>query len=237
MPPTLLIVTALLGLSLSLLSRWQGLSLSLGCTEPDEFGSSLPVVDAEQILNAWKGKPVVVGWLRVTNVTWSGNVLEIAGQPAKARRWSDKTRRDYALRTKCLSVDPATSCDYLTSIFVSIWGDRNMPGYHAYMHCLTVGRNSPACMPFKMWSEWMTAICVSDPATAEDCSGWHSGTTMHSIKAVAGAKLTGICGASAFGASRRLDMDIFHDGGGEGRLTWTRSVRSKFSLRYVPGSD
>jgi hypothetical protein len=91
-------------------------------------------------------------------------------------------------------------------------------------------------MPFKMLSEWVTATCKSYSETAKDCSKWHRGTT-HTIQAVVGAKVTGICGASAFGTSRRLDMDIYRDGVGVGRLTWTRSVRSKFSVSYVPGSD
>jgi hypothetical protein len=238
----ILLITALLGVSFSLLFRWQGLSMSLGCQEAKYmFPSS--AVDAEQILNAWKGKPVVVGWLRVTNVTWSGNDLEVAGQPAKEDRRSDKNQRqhDVFASTQCFAVGSKNSCDYLFSIMLSILGTRDMRESHllrlALKYCSTTGQNSRECMPFKMWFEWKTAICVSDPATAEDCSGWHSGTTMHSIKAVAGAKLTGICGSSAFGTSRILDMDIFHDGGGEGRLTWTRSVRSKFSLRYAPGSD
>jgi hypothetical protein len=130
MRTTLLIITALLGLSLSLLFRWQGLSLSLGCQEADRFRSGLPVVDAEQIVKAWKGKPVVVGWLRVTNVTWSGNVLEVAGQPAKARRWSDKNRREYHAFTHSHIVRRPTR-----RLLVIIWHPPSCP-YGATGICL-----------------------------------------------------------------------------------------------------
>jgi hypothetical protein len=194
---TTLFITALLGLSFYLGLQWQGLnesmsneSMSIATGEPnDGYASDMPAVDGEQVLNKWTGKPVVVGWLRVTNVTWSGHVLEIAGYPFKASHQHEKNLHAVVTR------------------------------------CFTVGGSA----------EWVTATCISDPTMAESCSGWHRGTIQQTIEAAAGTKFTGICGASAFGESRALDMEIFRDMVGVGRLTWARSVRSKFSLRYVPG--
>jgi hypothetical protein len=106
---TALVVTASLGLSFYLVFHWRstGSDLPLRAEAPDRFDWGKSVVDAEQILNAWTGQPVVVGWLRVTNVTWYGDVLEVEGGDVagSVRRLAtaDKLRCQYGMTTRCTS--------------------------------------------------------------------------------------------------------------------------------------